>query len=79
VYIDGVESEPHTTQETEMKTVQDLYKLSAEVAKQTEIVNRECCRTLAGATDLMKKWNASTQNDAIRAEAKSRAIKNLGW
>lgn len=62
-----------------MKTIQDLYTLSAEVAKQTKIVSRECCRTLAGAAALMKKWNVSTQNEAIRAEAKSRAIKVLGW
>lgn len=62
-----------------MKTIQDLYKLAAEAAKQQEIVNRECCRTLAGAAELMKKWNASTQNDAIAAEAKARAIKVLGW
>jgi len=62
-----------------MKTVQDLYTFCAEAAKQREIVNRECCKTLAGAAELMKKWNASSQNDAIAAEAKSRAKKILGW
>lgn len=62
-----------------MTAAQKLYTLAAEVAKQKEIVNRECCRTLAGAANLMKKWNASSQNDAIYAEAKSRAVKALAW
>ena len=52
---------------------QDLEQLNIEFKRQQHLVRQEC-RTLASTLALMRKWKATTPENAVSLEAKARTL-----